>query len=76
VGLANLHLRRLGLISECDAPTFLGEAETQFSPDLRAHAGELLDDGEEPAPYEAWRASSVLSLLSIIDSEEDAVPPS
>lgn len=72
--LANLRLRRLGLIKECSAPAFVAEAERLFSPELRSHAGELLHDGQ-PVSYAEWRVTLV-DLMSIIDMEEDAsVPP-
>ncbi|MDQ2964233.1 MAG: hypothetical protein M3R57_00060 [Chloroflexota bacterium] len=68
--LANLHLRRLGLIKECTAPAFLDVAEQQFSDELRAHAGEVLYDGP-PVPYAEWR-KALLGMLIILDQEEDA----
>ena len=74
IGLANVHLRRVGLIKQCSAGPFLDEAEAYFSPDLKAHAGEILDDGP-PSTYARWR-TWVLAVLVIIDQEEDAPAPS
>jgi hypothetical protein len=74
--LANLHLRRIGLIRECSAPDFVRVAETRFSEDFRSVAGALLHDGDVPASYAEWR-DWLMALMTIIDSEEDVtLPPS
>lgn len=72
--LANLQLRRAGQIKECSAGAFVNEAESVFSSELRAHAGELLHDGD-PVTYLAWR-KTIVDMMSIIDMEEDAPLPS
>jgi len=68
--LANLRVRNLGLIKECAAGPFVDVAETEFSDDLRAHAGEIMTDGD-PVSYDVWR-DELLNLMALLDLEEDA----
>ena len=68
--LANLRVRNLGLIKECSAGPFVDVAETEFSDELRAHAGEIMTDGD-PVSYDAWR-DELVALMALLDLEEDA----
>lgn len=68
--LANLHLRRIGIVAACGVDEFLAGAEQDFSPELKAQAGKYLDDGRE-VDYATWLAA-LRGLVQIIDMEEDA----
>jgi hypothetical protein len=67
--LANLHVRRSGLIKECTASAFVDAADSAFTPEFRNVVGRYLHDG--PAvDYATWRAS-LSQELSILDRDED-----
>ena len=72
--LANRHIRRQGLIRECDAETFVADAETAFSERFRSTIGGYLHDGPV-VDYQTWR-STLVTKLGILDVEEDAPVPS
>lgn len=74
LSLANLHLRRLGLIRDCDAREFIAAAAALFSPDVQAEAGKYLYDGVT-VTYAEW-LSNLESMASILDQLEDAPSPS
>ncbi len=69
LSLANLHLRRSGIIAQCDADEFMAAAEAQFSAELKRDAGSYLDDGPAVA-YDVW-LDTLKSMATIIDLEED-----
>lgn len=68
--LANKHLRDTGLVADCEMDEFLRAAEEQFSDELRARAGEVVDDGSHVRTYEDWR-DMLIGFLGVIDQEED-----
>ena len=72
--LANRHIRRQGLIRECDAETFVKDAERGFSDRFRSTIGGYLHDGPV-VDYQTWRSTLVIKL-GILDVEEDAPVPS
>lgn len=74
ISLANLHLRRIGIIATCGVDEFMTAAETQFSDEFKAQAGSYRDDGP-PVSYEKYLAA-LRGLVSIIDAEESAPLPS
>ena len=65
IGLANQHLRRIGLTGKCPSQPFVTRMELAFSDTLRQQAGAYLYDGE-PVSYETWRAD-LASIASILD---------
>jgi hypothetical protein len=69
LSLANLHLRRSGIIAQCDADEFIAAAEAQFSAELKRDAGSYLADGPAVS-YEVW-LDTLKSMATIIDMEED-----
>jgi hypothetical protein len=72
--LANLHVRRSGLIKECTAAAFIDAADSRFTPKFRKIVGQYLYDG--PAvDYATWRAN-LSRELSILDRDEDVPAPS
>jgi hypothetical protein len=74
LSLANLHLRRVGIIAECGADEFIDAAEFEFTAALKADAGKYLADGPAVS-YEEWLAD-LRTFASIIDAEESAPVPS
>lgn len=64
----NARLRSLGLVGECDVPTFLAAAEPHLSAELRDGAGALLFDGNPPTTYQDW-LDDVRRVLRVIEEE-------
>ena len=65
IGLANQHLRRIGLTGKCPSQPFVARMELAFSDTLRQRAGAFLYDGQ-PVSYETWRAD-LASIATILD---------
>jgi hypothetical protein len=73
LSLANLHLRRIGIIKECGVAEFMAAAEPLLSEQLHGQAGLYLSDGVT-VTYAEWLAN-LRSMASIIDAVEDAPVP-
>lgn len=72
--LANLHIRRSGLIRDCTASAFVDTADAGFTPKFKDIVGQYLHDG--PAvDYATWKAN-LSRELSILDRDEDVPVPS
>lgn len=68
-GDANQHLRRHGLIAECDVPEFLAAGTPHFSADLQSGIGAAHFDGNPMSSFAEWLAD-VQSVVRIIDQQE------
>ena len=44
----------LGILQTCTMPAFLDQAAREFSPDMKARIGAVLNDGSPPATYEEF----------------------
>ena len=67
---ANQHLRRSGIVDECDASSFLSAAEPEFSDELKSEIGPALSEFQDhEVTYDEWRAG-LLDKLSVVDEDE------
>lgn len=65
----SLRLDALGLLPSCDMAEFWPIAQTRFSPELQAGAGDVLYDGDPASTYDQW-LEATKQIIGLIDTGE------